>query len=287
MSASVLAGTAEAAWDEQAGTPERPTPPSVLHAHVRAPDGTPCHPSGDGDVSRSRKPRLLDLFCGVGGAAVGYHRAGFDVVGVDIRAQGRFPFTFVHGDAMEAIGMGWEAFSAEHGPFDVIHASPPCQPFTRAGHLMRAQGGRTSEPDLVEPTRRWLMLRGLPWVMENVHGSPLDGVFLCGSSFGLGVRRHRIFESNVMLMGYPCQHREQGKPVGLYGSMGDTVKGIDRATGRAVVGGTTAADIPAAQQAIGIDWTSRWSELKLAIPPAFTEHIGRQLMAVIEAMAPA
>lgn len=228
------------------------------------------------------KPRLLDLFCGAGGAAMGYSRAGFEVVGVDINPQPDYPFEFHQADALEyleGVTMG----------FDAIHASPPCQPFTRAGHLMRAQGGSTDEPDLVEPTRRLLRLVSdrhallaksgspIPWVIENVEGAPVEGVFLCGSSFGLEARRHRLFESNVLLLGVHCRHRQQGRPIGVYGRPGDEVPH----------GGRTAKDVPEAQRALGIDWMPRWDELKLAIPPAYTEHIGRQLLAAIEASAAA
>jgi len=217
--------------------------------------------------------RLLDLFSAAGGAAAGYSRAGWDVTGVDILPQPEYPFPFIQADAI--------AYAREHGhEYDAIHASPPCQPFTRAAHVMRAQGGRTSEPDLLDPTRDVLEAIGRPWIIENVVGAPLrDPLMLCGSMFGLKVRRHRLFESSAPLMAPgPCRHKEQGKPVGLYGSMGDTVQGIDRATGRHVIGGRTAATIEEAQDAIGIDWTRRWASLKLAIPPAYTEWIGRQLI---------
>lgn len=207
------------------------------------------------------RPRLLDLFSGAGGAAMGYHRAGFDVIGVDIKPQPHYPFPFIRADVMTTDWAG----------FDAIHASPPCQPFTRAGHLMRAQGGSTSEPDLVEPIRQRLIASGLPYVIENVEGAPIEGVFLCGSSFGLEARRHRLFESNHLLLGVHCQHREQGRPIGVYGRPGDEVP----------QGGRTAKDVPEAQRALGIDWMPRWEELKQAIPPAYTEHIGRQLIQAI------
>lgn len=202
---------------------------------------------------------------------MGYHRAGFEVVGVDIKPQPHYPFEFIQADALASYPLG----------YDAIHASPPCQPFTRAGHLMRAQGGSATEPDLVGPTRELLKATGLPYVIENVVGAPVEGVFLCGSSFGLRARRHRIFESNVLLLGVHCRHRQQGKPVGIYGRPGDTAQGRDSTTGKWVVGGSTARDVPEAQDALGIDWMPRWDDLKKAIPPAFTEHIGRQLLAAI------
>ena len=201
---------------------------------------------------------------------MGYHRAGFEVVGVDIKPQPRYPFEFHQADAM--------TFPLEG--FDVIHASPPCQPFTRAGHLMRAQGGTTAALDLVAPTRARLEASGVPWVMENVEGSPLENpLILCGSTFRIGVRRHRLFESNLWLPAAgPCRHREQGKPVGVYGRMGDEIKGLDRSTGRIATGGHTAKTIEEAQEAMGIDWTDDWQELKEAIPPAYTEWIGARLV---------
>jgi DNA (cytosine-5)-methyltransferase 1 len=219
------------------------------------------------------RPRLLDLFCCSGGAGMGYHRAGFDVVGVDIKPRPRYPFAFIRGDALD--------YLREHGQeFDAIHASPPCQAHSRASLLAEHQGRRRSTVDLVAPTRDLLRAIGRPYVIENVEGAPLlDPIRLCGSTFGLGVRRHRLFESSALLVSPgPCRHDEQGKPIGLYGSMGDTVKGTDSLTGRMVIGGSTARTIEEAQEAIGIDWTDRWSELKEAIPPAYTEHLGRQML---------
>jgi hypothetical protein len=211
------------------------------------------------------RPRLLDLFCGAGGAAMGYHRAGFEVVGVDIRPQPHYPFEFWQ---MDALDFDASAFAA-------IHASPPCQLFSRAGKLRDAQGGKSSSLDLLTPVRPLIQATGLPYVIENVTGAPLEGVFLCGSSFGLGVRRHRIFESNLLLLGAPCQHQAQGRPVGVYHVPGDDIP----------KGGKTARDVPEAQEAMGIDWMPKWDELKEAIPPAYTEHIGRQLMAHLASVA--
>jgi DNA (cytosine-5)-methyltransferase 1 len=223
------------------------------------------------------KPRLLDLFCGAGGAAMGYHRAGFEVVGVDIKSQPHYPFEFVQSDAI--------AFLYAHGPeFAAIHASPPCQPFTRGQALRR--GKASAKPDLVEPTRALLVDTGLPYVIENVPGAPLlNPMVLCGSMFGLQVRRHRLFESSALL--FPpteCRHREQGRPVGVYHTMGDQVKGIDHTTGRLVLGGRTADSVEEGGAAMGIDWMT-WRELAESIPPAYTEWIGRQLLNVLAAAA--
>jgi len=220
------------------------------------------------------KPRLLDLFCGAGGAAMGYHRAGFEVVGVDINPQPHYPFQFIQDDALDIARMAVEdVFLSE---FDAIHASPPCQMFSITANLARAQGKKASQIDLLTPVRPLLEATGLPYVIENVKGAPLrDPVQLCGSTFGLGVRRHRLFESNLLLMGHgECRHKEQGRPIGVYHVMNDEVP----------QGGKTAQTLEEGQEAMGIDWMT-WPELKEAIPPAYTEWIGSQLMAAIEAAA--
>lgn len=216
------------------------------------------------------RPRLLDLFCGAGGASMGYHRAGFDVVGVDLDPQPDYPFEFIRADAM--------TFPLDG--FDAVHASPPCQAFSRAALLAERQGGTVSKVDLLTPTRPRLVAAGVPYVIENVAGAPLTAdALLCGSMFGLKVRRHRVFESSASLSDPgPCRHKEQGKPVGVYGSMGDTVQGVDTATGRWVVGGSVARTVEEAQEAMGIDWMGRWADIKESIPPAYTEWIGHSLM---------
>ena len=129
------------------------------------------------------------------------------MVGVDINSQPHYPFTFFQDDALGYIedGEGWDDLM---GFFDAIHASPPCQAYSRTGHLARAQGNEQSKMDLVGPTRELLIATGLPYVIENVPGAPLvDPVTLCGSMFGLAVRRHRLFESNVALMVPECAPR--------------------------------------------------------------------------------
>ena len=220
------------------------------------------------------RPRLLDLFCGAGGASVGYHRLGFEVVGVDIAPQPEYPYEFHQADAMDYPLDG----------FDAIHASPPCQAFSRVSLLAEHQGRKRSTVDLLTPTRPRLQASGLPYVIENVKGAPLSGLMLCGSMFNLKVRRHRIFESNILLPPPArCRHKEQGKPVGVYGSMGDTVQGTDKATGRWVVGGTTAGTIAEAQDAMGTPWMTRWSSIKEAIPPAYTEWIAAFLALAVDA----
>lgn len=157
------------------------------------------------------RPRILDLFCGGGGAATGYYRAGFDVVGVDSRPQKRYPFTFVQADALE--------YAREHGhEFDAIHASPPCQAYSALKHMTTRE-----HPQLIEPVRAMLQSSGLPYVIENVPGAPLRcPLVLCGTMFrletscGAQLRRHRLFESNVLLMSPgSCQHAD--RTIGVVG----------------------------------------------------------------------
>lgn len=211
------------------------------------------------------RPRLLDLFSGAGGAAVGYHRAGFDVVGVDIHPQPHYPFTFHQTDAM--------TFPLDG--FDAIHASPPCQAYSSATPAER----RASHPDLYVATRDRLEAHGAPWVIENVIGAPYrSGIILCGSMFGLRVRRHRNFESSMLLFGTPCRHHEQGEVLGVYGDGGPGKS--TRPSG----GGGTKADRRDFAALMGMPWATP-PEIVQAIPPAYTEHIGHQLMLHVKAAA--
>lgn len=209
--------------------------------------------------------RLLDLFCGAGGAATGYDRAGFSVTGVDHAPQPRYPFAFVQADALE--------FVRKHGhKFDAIHASPPCQRFAARGQQRR------THPDLIAETRAALAGHR-PYVIENVPAAPLhDPMILCGQMFELGVYRHRAFEVNWRIV--------EPRHVPHAGHIGDgqhfTVTGhtgghaCKKTGGRKVAGGTV-ADWRAA---MGISWMTA-DELVEAIPPAYTEFIGRQLLDVL------
>jgi DNA (cytosine-5)-methyltransferase 1 len=213
--------------------------------------------------------RCLDLFCGAGGASMGYHRAGFEIVGVDIKPQPHYPFEFHQADALE--------YLAEHGSeFDFIHASPPCQLFTIAGNLRNAQGKKTLAINLIPQTRELLIKSGRPYAIENVPGSPLKTpIILCGSSFGLKVRRHRLFEIyGFDIAVLDCQHKKQGRPIGIYYVMGDNIPG----------GGRTARNIEEGRKAMGIEWMV-WDELKEAIPPVYTEFIGKQILEQIKSLA--
>ena len=206
--------------------------------------------------------KLLDLFCGVGGASVGYARAGFEVHGVDLKHGKRYPYTYTRADVLDVL--------QDHKfiqQFDVIHASPPCQTHSITQHLRNAQGKTTSKIDLIPETRAALIASDKPYIIENVPGSPLiNPIQLCGSSFGLKVRRHRLFESNMPLEGSVCNHKLQGRPVGVYGSLNDEIP----------KGGKTAATIDEARNAMGISWAI-WTELVEAIPPAYTKYLGGQL----------
>ncbi|MGH3859973.1 DNA cytosine methyltransferase [Actinokineospora sp.] len=215
---------------------------------------------------KRHRPRLLDLCCKAGGASAGYHAAGFDVVGVDIEPQPHYPFPFIHADAL----------TVDLSGFDVIAASPPCQAFSQATPTHR----RDAHPDLVAPIRQRLIdavaMPGGPWayVIENVPGAPLiDPVTVCGDTLRLGVRRHRLFESNVVLHGTPCHHDRSAAAVPVYGSYGQRSgrKPLD-------VEGETSPTTEQARAAMGIDWMP-WPALTQAIPPAFTFWLGAQLIA--------
>ena len=204
--------------------------------------------------------KVLDLFCGAGGASMGYHLAGFEVTGVDIKHGKRYPFNYVRKDVMD---LPIDYLRS----FDLIHASPPCQTYSITRNLRIAQGKQTTKLDLIEPVRKMLIESGKPYVIENVMGAPLiDPVLLCGSAFGLKVRRHRLFESNTALKGTECNHKAQGRPVGVYGSLNDEIPN----------GGKTATTIDEAKAAMGIDWMI-WTEIVEAIPPAYTRYLGEQL----------
>jgi DNA (cytosine-5)-methyltransferase 1 len=205
---------------------------------------------------------LLDLFCGAGGAATGYYRAGFtEIVGVDIKPQPRYPFEFVQADAL--------AYVAEHGhEFDVIHASPPCQAYTQIRYVTGRQ-----YPELIEPTREALCATGKPYVIENVPGAPLIAdmtVWLAGTMFGLKVFRWRGFESNVLLLS------PKAFPNARYGKACKQGRAPVAGQFITVTGNFSGQDY--ARDAMGIDWMTR-KELTQAIPPAYTECIGLQLLA--------
>jgi DNA (cytosine-5)-methyltransferase 1 len=194
---------------------------------------------------------------------MGYYRAGFEVTGIDVKNQKRYPFEFIKADAIEVLK------DIDYlKTFDILVGSPPCQTHSITQHLRNAQGKGTDKIDLIPETREGFIASGKPYVIENVPGSPLNNpLTLCGSSFDLKVRRHRLFESNILLTGLACNHKKQGKPVGIYGSMRDEIPG----------GGHTAKTIEQAREAMGIDWML-WGDLVEAIPPVYTEFIGKQII---------
>lgn len=209
-------------------------------------------------------PLLLDLFCGAGGAAMGYHRAGFRVIGVDVNPQPRYPFTFHQMDALHALEL-------DLSHVDAIHASPPCQAFTTGA---ASWGTQARHPDLIDGTRQALRASGKPYVIENVPRAPLrKPVTLCGTMFGLKVFRHRAFEVSLPVS-VPVHDTHRGR----IGEGYVTVAGHS--------GGSSARDgwadpgVSSWRHAMGIPWmTAR--ELAQAIPPAYTEHIGMQVLACL------
>jgi DNA (cytosine-5)-methyltransferase 1 len=209
---------------------------------------------------------LLDLYSGAGGAAMGYHRAGFGVVGMDHRPQPNYPFAFVLGDAMDP--NFWPP-----GPWCAIHASPPCQRFSKMSAVRYAL--RLAHADLLTPTRPLLEEAGLPWIIENVPGAPMRPDFLlCGCMFpeldARRLRRERWFETSWH--GYalraPCAHR--GRAEGVYGYSGPR-------PGSGIYSGRLARW----RAAMGIEWMTAL-ELTQAVPPPYTEEVGRSLAAHLD-----
>lgn len=215
------------------------------------------------------RPLLLDLFCCAGGAATGYHRAGFEVVGVDIEPHPNYPFDFVLADAL-AFTRDIVAAKALYGnvAFEAVHASPPCQAFSIATlHHGAAQASK--HPDLVDPVRQLLRNLGLPSVIENVAGAPIrHDLTLCGEMFGLRVHRHRYFELDGWFAMQP-----RHAPHNLGGARDNCH--IEEGYARQVVGNY--ANHADAADAMGINWMNH-RELAESIPPAYTKFIGEQLM---------
>lgn len=208
------------------------------------------------------KPRLLDLFSGAGGAAMGYHRAGFEVVGVDIELQPNYPFEFARADALAVLDGSFLDARVWLDDFDAIHASPPCQHYA---NVTLWRGNQDEHPDLIGPTRELLEQTGLPYVLENVRTSALRGDFmLCGTAFGLPFRRHRHFETNWsgLVMSHGCQHRPTDYAFDHGSKQPESVY----------------------RDAMGCEWMTV-EESREAIPPAYTTHIGTALLSHLKVVA--
>lgn len=219
------------------------------------------------------RPRLLDLFCCEGGASMGYHRAGFDVTGVDLKDRSKgYPFEFHQGDAL--------LFLAEHADeFDAFAASPPCQRFSPSVHIH--PGAAETHPDLIEPTRQALIAAGKPYVIENVPEAPLRSpLLICGWAMGLKhIRRHRHFESNVWLMSPGCACPD-GDSISVFGHSGEDRR---KATLRASGGMRKHVPIAEVKQLMGVEWMVTREAVSESIPPAYTQYLGEQLLAHISA----
>lgn len=216
-----------------------------------------------------KKLKLLDLFSGAGGGAVGYHRSGFtEIVGIDINPQPHYPFDFIQGDALNP--------PVDLEAFDLIHASPPCQRFSQARSFNKNRHGINwrDYPDLLTPCREMLSLLNVPFVIENVPGAPMRvDVMLCGTMFGLRIFRHRWFEiSPLFLILTPlCKHEGTVKD-------GDYMCVVNN-------GGLGMTSTPYARkaecaEAMGIDWMTR-KEMTQAIPPLYTKFIGEEIIKFI------
>jgi DNA (cytosine-5)-methyltransferase 1 len=216
-----------------------------------------------------RKLRILDLFCGAGGAGVGYNQAGFEITGVDIKPQPHYPFKFIKDDAT--------SLSPEFiKTFDVVHASPPCQAYS---DLAKRNKNADKWPRLIEPIRELFIKCEIPYVIENVEGAPLHKpVILCGTMFPqLRVIRHRLFEANFPIKvpphgEHPLVHTFD-KRKNHFGKT-DEWKDFVQVTG----GGN--CTLAAASEAMGIYWMTK-TEINEAIPPAYTRFIGVQLVEYI------
>jgi DNA (cytosine-5)-methyltransferase 1 len=225
------------------------------------------------------RPLLLDLFCGAGGAAVGYHRAGFDVVGVDIKHQPHYPFPFVQGDALVTLDalidgcvMGNATVGAWRlGDFAAVHASAPCQAYAEAATTRK----RADHPDLLDPTRERLIASGKPYVIENIATAPMPtSVLLCGATFRLPIIRHRRFEVEPELVLLPscCPQRSHARAVTHGPGFYPYARGSWEAAWR--------------KHVLPVVWP--WmtlAEAGQAIPPAYTEHLGSHLIDHLNAEA--
>lgn len=244
--------------------------------------GIPNAESIDSFLKASSRPVLVDLFCKAGGASMGYHRAGFTIIGVDIEPQKNYPFEFVQADALDFLKQVGHCF-----PF--YHASPPCQ---RHSKMTKRWGRENDHPDLIEPVRNLLQKLNTIYIIENVMGAPLiDPLMLCGTMFelqtknGSQLRRHRLFESNVPIVAPgPCNHNKFSS-IGVYGGgqhperrrVPNTIGVYGQTGGSSSRDGLSFFTVQDRRDAMGISWMSS-NELSQAIPPAYTEWLGMQII---------
>ncbi len=218
-------------------------------------------------MSEPRKFRCADLFCCAGGAAMGVHRAGFEVEGWDIKPQPRYPFKFHLGNAL----------GADLSGFDFVWASPPCQKHSKTASLHK----HIQHECFIERTREKLKRSGLPYIIENVMGAPLHNAgMLCGVMFGLKVFRHRKFESNQMML-FPAHQQHDGSTGSHRGYSTE-----ESSRGGYICCAGNNYEPKAGGKAMGIDWMIR-SELSQAIPPAYSEFLCRQVVKILETTTPA
>jgi DNA (cytosine-5)-methyltransferase 1 len=214
--------------------------------------------------------KLLDTFCGAGGAGAGWASAGFSVTGIDCRDQPNYPFTFIKGDALEYL-----ADKSFLDQYDIVHASPPCKLHTQLKFLRDAVGYKSSDEDYLPQTRELLEDWGGLYVIENVPGAPMRiDLMLCGTQFGLSwagrqLQRHRWFESNLKFTRNGCRHK--GQPWGVFGRLNDCLPS----------GSDTIPTLDAARSLMGISWMN-WYELKESIPPVYTEFLGKQVIKTLD-----
>lgn len=205
--------------------------------------------------------KILDLFCKAGGCSMGYHLAGFEVEGVDIEPQPNYPFKFTQMDWLEFLE------TTDLSQYDAIHASPPCYKYSSLNAINKVE----DYPDLVDPVRDKLKEIGKPYIIENVVGAPMENpIVLCGTMFGLKVFRHRLFESNIFLLQLPHQKHD--------GSTGTHRWPYKPVNGYLQISGEGNYKFEEGCEAMAINWMKTKEELNNAIPPAFTEWIGKQLI---------
>ena len=220
------------------------------------------------------RPRLLDLFCGACGAAMGYHRAGFDVVGVDINPQPHYPFEFIQMDVFQFVP--WFTYG-----FDAIHASPPCQGYSPHVSSRSSEYAGTAgkdEPRLIGPLRELLQATGLPYVIENVVGAKDElhcPALLCGTMFGLPISRHRLFETHPRISGFAVPHHPACSGVAKRYA---EERGWDPRDMTVTGKGRRAGTKERWAEIMGWpDYQGTQHGLREAIPPAYTEWIGQRL----------